>query len=30
VFLVRGDRGVDVIVDFLDGAVLGTAEYIVN
>lgn len=30
VFLVHGDRGVDVIVDYLDGAVLGTAEYIVN
>lgn len=30
VFLVLGDRGIDVIVDYLDGAVLGTAEYIVN
>jgi hypothetical protein len=30
VFLVRGDRGVDIIIDHLDGTVLGTAEYIVN
>ena len=30
VHLVLGDRGIDVIVDYLDGAVLGTAGYIVN
>jgi hypothetical protein len=30
VFLVRGDEGVDVIIDYADGTVLGTASYIVN
>lgn len=30
VFFVRGDEGIHVIVDFLDGSVLGTAESIVN
>ena len=28
--LVRGDRAIDVVVDYLDGSVLGTVEYIVN
>jgi hypothetical protein len=30
VFLVRGDEGIDVVIDYLDGTVLGTMEYIVN
>jgi hypothetical protein len=30
VFLVRDDQGVEVIVDYVDGTPLGTAEYIVN
>jgi len=30
VFLVRGDQGLDIVVDFLDGTVYGTVEYIVN
>lgn len=30
VHLVRGDEGVDVVVDYVDGSVLGTASYIVN
>jgi hypothetical protein len=30
VFLVRGDEGVDVVIDYVAGAVLGTAAYIVN
>ena len=30
VFFIRGDAGLDVIVDYLDGAVLGTAQYIIN
>lgn len=28
--LVRADRAIDVVVDYLDGSVLGTVEYIVN
>lgn len=30
VHLVRGDEGVDVVIDYLDGTVLGTASYILN
>lgn len=30
VFLVRGDEGVEVVIDYVDGTVLGTASYIVN
>ena len=30
VFAVRGDEGIDVIIDYVDGSVLGTARYIVN
>jgi hypothetical protein len=30
VFFIRGDRGVDIVLDYLDGTVLGTAEYILN
>ena len=30
VYLVRGDEGLDVVIDYLDGSVLGTAAYIVN
>jgi hypothetical protein len=30
VFLVRDDRGVDVVIDYVDGAVYGVIEYIVN
>lgn len=30
IHLVSGDRGLDVIVDYLDGSVHGTAAYIVN
>jgi hypothetical protein len=30
VFLVRGDRGADVVIDFVDGSVYGVVEGIVN
>lgn len=30
IFLVRGDEGLDVVIDGLDGTVLGTVRYIVN
>jgi hypothetical protein len=30
IFLVRGDEGVDVFIDFVDGTVLGELRYIVN
>jgi hypothetical protein len=30
VFLVRGDRGADVVIDFVDGSVYGITEGIVN
>ncbi len=30
VYLVRGDRGADVVVDFVDGSVYGLLEFTVN
>lgn len=30
VFFVRGDEGIDVVIDYVTGAVLGTKRYIVN
>ena len=30
VFFVRGDEGIDVVIDYLDGSVLGTASYTAN
>jgi hypothetical protein len=30
IFLSRGDAGVDVVLDYLDGSVMGTVEYIVD
>jgi len=30
IFLVRGDEGVDVMIEYVDGTVLGTIDYIVN
>jgi hypothetical protein len=30
IFFIRGDKGIDVVLDYLDGSVLGTVEYIVN
>jgi len=30
VFLVRGDEGTDVVIDYVDGSIHGTIDYIVN